>query len=239
MGGPLDVLRAAGFLFFAFVGYARVATLGEEVRDPARTIPRAIGLALALTLAIYAVLAIGALLAGGAGLLAAAEAPLVAVAEAGTLASLTPVIRTAAAVATLSVLLALLAGVSRTAFAMAANGDLPRPLDAVHPRYRVPHHAELVVGAFVLVAVLLFDLRGAIGFSSVLVLIYYALANASAFTLAPGPLGTLRACAVVGVAGCLAVAVTLPEESVWAALGVLGAGLVWWAWLRARAQRAG
>lgn len=45
------MLQAAGLLFFAFAGYARIATLGEEVRDPARTIPRAIPLALGITLA--------------------------------------------------------------------------------------------------------------------------------------------------------------------------------------------
>ena len=66
-GGAHGVLRAAGFLFFAFAGYARIATLGEEVRDPVRTIPRAIGIALGLTIAIYGVVALASLLAAPPG----------------------------------------------------------------------------------------------------------------------------------------------------------------------------
>ena len=133
------MLRAAGFLFFAFAGYARIATLGEEVRDPARTIPRAIAIALGLTIAVYAVVAIAALLAAPPALLAATDAPLKAVVRAGSLHALAPVVTVGAAVASLGVLLSLLAGVSRTVFAMAANRHLPHALAAVDEQRRVPH----------------------------------------------------------------------------------------------------
>src|SRR5690606_3565775 len=107
--------------------------------------------------------------------LAEASAPLAAAVEAGRLAVLSPAVRAGAAVASLGVLLSLLAGVSRTAFAMAANGELPRFLDAVHPRYRVPHHAQLSVGGLAAAVVALVDLRSAIGFSSFCVLCYYGI----------------------------------------------------------------
>src|SRR5205823_6227206 len=168
--GALDVLRAGGILFFAFAGYARIATLGEEVAEPARTIPRAIAWALGLTLAIYAVVAVAALLAAGPEVLAASPAPLRAVVEQGSLSSLAWVVRAGAAVASLGVLLSLLVGVSRTVYAMAANGDLVRPLAAVHERTRVPNRAELAVGAIVVVVVAVADVRSAIGFSSFCVL---------------------------------------------------------------------
>src|SRR5215217_263922 len=232
--GAYGVLQAAGLLFFAFAGYARVATLGEEVADPARTIPRAVPLALGIVLAVYAVVCAPALLAAGPAALASSPAPLADAVGAGRLAGLEPVVRVGAAVASLGVLLSLQAGLSRTGFAMAANHDLPAALAAVHPRYRVPHRAELAVAALVAVALLAVDLRGAIGFSSTLVLVYYALANAAAWTL--GPTGR-RWRAGAGLAGCLLLAASLPAKSVLAGVAVLGAGAAAWAVRAARPSR--
>jgi basic amino acid/polyamine antiporter, APA family len=224
VGGVLGVLQSAGLLFFAFAGYARIATLGEEVRDPARTIPRAIPLALGITLAVYAVVATAALLAAGPDVLAAAEAPLEAAVRAGSLDQVTPLVRLGGSVAALGVLLSLIVGVSRTTFAMAAQGDLPRWLDAVHPKHQVPHHAELAVGALVAAVVLAADLRSSIGFSSFAVLTYYAIANASAFTLRPEERRWPRWRAGLGFGGCALLAFTLPRASVLAGLAVLVAG---------------
>jgi APA family basic amino acid/polyamine antiporter len=132
------------------------------------------------------------------------------------------------------VILSLLAGVSRTVFAMAAEGDLPRRLAAVHPRHRVPHVAELAVGAVVVLVVALADLRSAIGFSSVTVLAYYAIANASAFTLPAGRGAWARVVPVVGFVGCLTIALALPLDTVAAGLGVLAAGALVYALRRLR-----
>ena len=226
--GVYGVLQAAGLLFFAFAGYARVATLGEEVADPARTIPRAVPLALGIVLAVYAVVCAAALLAVGPAALATAAAPLADAVAAGRLAGLEPVVRLGAAVASLGVLLSLQAGLSRTGFAMAANRDLPVALAAVHPRYRVPHRAELAVAGLVAVAVLAVDLRGAIGFSSTLVLVYYAVANAAAWTLGPAERRWPRWLAGAGLAGCLLLAASLPVSSVLAGAAVLGVGAAVW-----------
>lgn len=145
------VLQAAGLLFFAFAGYARIATLGEEVRDPARTIPRAIPLALAITLIVYAAVAIAVLTVLGPEELARAAAPLSDAVRAAGADRLVPVVRAGAAVAALGSLLALILGVSRTTLAMARDRHLPHALAAVHPRFQVPHRAELLVGAVVAV----------------------------------------------------------------------------------------
>ncbi|MGA4864986.1 APC family permease [Streptomyces lavendulocolor] len=218
------VLQAAGLLFFAFAGYARIATLGEEVKDPARTIPRAVPLALGIALVVYAAVAVSVLSVLGAAELAGSVAPLADAARAAGADWLVPVVRVGAATAALGSLLALVLGVSRTTLAMARDGHLPRTLAAVHPRFQVPHHAELAVGLVVAVVAATADVRGAIGFSSFGVLVYYAVANASAWTLGSG-----RVLAVAGLAGCLALAFALPLSSVLAGTAVLAAGAVMYA----------
>jgi APA family basic amino acid/polyamine antiporter len=224
--GPRAILQAAGLLFFAFAGYARIATLGEEVIDPARTIPRAIPLALGLTLAIYAAVIVSALAAAGGAALAGSAAPLADAIRQGRFAQLASVVRAGAAVASLGVLLSLVVGVSRTIFAMAAAGDLPARLAAVHPRHKVPHHAELAVGAGVILVVSVLDIGGAIGFSSFTVLTYYAVTNAAALTLSRDERRWPAAISVAGLAGCLVVAASLPARTSLAGLAVLGAGMI-------------
>jgi APA family basic amino acid/polyamine antiporter len=213
--GAGGILEAAGLLFFAFAGYARLATLGEEVRDPARTIPRAIPLALGITLVVYAALAVLLLVRLGPAALAASPDPIAAAVPAW----LAPIVRVGAALAALGSLLALVLGVSRTTLAMSRDGHLPRFLSAVHPRYGVPHRAELAVGLVVAVLAASLDLRAAIGFSSFAVLSYYAVANAAALTLRSS-----RWVAVLGLAGCVVLAFSLPWASVLAGAGVLVLG---------------
>ena len=223
-GGVYGLLQAGGILFFAFAGYARIATLGEEVRDPKRVIPWAIPLALGITLIVYAVVAVSALAAVGADALAGSRSPLATGVAAGSLSSLEPAVRVGAAVASLGVLLSLLAGVSRTAFAMADNRELPHWLAAVHPHYRVPHHAELAIGAVVVAVVSVADVRSAIGFSSFAVLLYYAIANASALTLRRDERRWPRWISAHGLVGCLVLAFALPVLSIVLGAAILAAG---------------
>jgi APA family basic amino acid/polyamine antiporter len=222
--GPRRTLQSAGLLFFAFAGYARIATLGEEVRDPARTIPRAVPIALGITLGVYALVAFAALVAVGPASLAAAKAPLAAAVAGGDLHALAPAVRVGGSVASLGVLLSLLLGVSRTTFAMAAEGDLPPSLAAIHPRTQVPYRAELALAAVVLAVVVIADVRGAIGFSSFAVLAYYAIANASAFTLPRTQRRGPRVLPLLGVLGCVTLAATLPARSTLPGAGVLVVG---------------
>jgi basic amino acid/polyamine antiporter, APA family len=221
------VLQAAGLLFFAFAGYARIATLGEEVRDPKRTIPRAIPLALGITLVVYAAVAVAALAVLGPDQLGHAAAPLVEAVRAAGVPGLAPVVRVGAAVAALGSLLALILGVSRTTLAMARDRHLPHVLAAVHPRFKVPHRAELAVGSVVAVLAATTDVRGAMGFSSFGVLTYYAIANASAWTLTTAEGRPVRIVPIVGAVGCVILAFSLPLTSVlWgAAIIAIGAAV--------------
>ena len=216
--GVAGVLQAAGLLFFAFAGYARIATLGEEVRDPATTIPRAITVALGIALVVYAVVAVTVLSELGSAALASATAPLADAVSAAGHPGLVPVVRVGAAVAALGSLLALILGVSRTTLAMARDRHLPGTLAAVHPRFDTPYRAEIAVGVVVAVIAALVDVRGAIGFSSFAVLVYYAIANASAFTLGR------RAVPVLGLVGCVVLAFALPLASVLAGVAVVAVG---------------
>ena len=223
--GVYGVLQAAGLLFFAFAGYARIATLGEEVRDPARTIPRAIPVALFITVGVYAAVGVSALLAAGPDRLAGATAPLVTAVRAADVGGIAPIVRIGAIVASTGSLLALIAGIGRTTLAMARNGDLPGWLAGIHPRYRVPHHAEVALAVVVSALVLVTDLRGAIGFSSFGVLVYYAIANAAAFTQPAADRRWPRALNLLGVTGCLVPVATLPIGSVIAGLAMFAIGL--------------
>ena len=170
-GGFYGILQAAGLLFFAFAGYARIATMGEEVKDPSRTIPQAIPTALFIVVGLYAAVGMSALLVAGPDSLAASASPLVTAADSAGRGGIVPVLRTGAAVASLGALLAMMAGIGRTGLAMARNADLPRWLAAVHPQFRVPHHAEVALAVVVCLLVSTSDLRGVLGFSSFGVLI--------------------------------------------------------------------
>ena len=224
-GGAYGVLQAAGLLFFAFAGYARIATLGEEVREPARTIPRAILTALGLTAGLYLIVALAALSAAGPRALAGALAPLAVALHAAGAGALDPVVRIGAAAASLGALLSLLAGIGRTSLAMARYRDLPTWLGAVHPRFRVPHHAEVALGVLVSALAATLDLRAVIGFSSFGVLIYYAIANAAAYTQPATQRRWPRPLNLLGLAGCLLLVATLPWQSAAAGTAMFTIGL--------------
>jgi len=135
-----------------------------------------------------------------------------------------PVVTVGAAVASLGALLALLAGVARTTLAMSRNDDLPGRLAAVHPDHAVPHVSQLAIAGVVVVLVASVDLRGMIGFSSFGVLLYYAVANAAAWTQAARERRWPRGLQALGLAGCLTLVATLPALSVVVGIAVLAAG---------------
>nr|WP_262926911.1 amino acid permease [Cellulomonas soli] len=223
--GLTGIAQAAALLFFAFAGYARVASLGEEVRDPRRTIPRAVAASLAAAVLVYAVVAVTTLAVLGPDRLAASVVPLVDVAE-QVAPGLVPFVRVAAVAASLGALLALLAGLGRTALAMGRGGDLPAALTVVDTRHSVPARAEVALGLVVVVLVLTVDLTGVLGFSSFGVLVYYAVANAAALNQTGADRRTPRALQVLGLLGCLGLVAALPPHVVLAGLGVMAVGLV-------------
>lgn len=212
LGGPLPaapvagVLEGAGVLFFAFAGYARIATLGEEVRDPARTLPRAIAIALGAVLVTYGAVGVTLVRTLGAEGLADSVRPVADAARVGLPGGVVAAVAAVAALAAAASGLGVLLGLSRTTLAMARDGVLPRVLarldgPADEPR---PVLAQVVLGALVVLGVLLLDVPRAIMASSAAVLVYYAVAHVAALTLAER-----RWVPALGLAGCLTVAVAL------------------------------
>lgn len=223
---PAGLLEAAGILFFAFAGYARIATLGEEVRDPARTIPRAVVIAFVVVIIAYTAVAVTVLGILGADGVAGSPAPLAAaVAELGHPA-LDAAVRGAAVLASSGALLALLAGLSRTTLAMAREGDLPARLARIDDARSTPRAATLAIAAVIVILAATVDIREMIGFSSFGVLLYYAVANIAAARQRGTARRYPRILQGVGLLGCGALVVTLPTASVATGAAVVTLGLI-------------
>ncbi len=221
-----DTVQSAGLLFFAFAGYARIATLGEEVREPERTIPRAIVIALTGVLILYGLIAVTLLGSFDLSVLSSTVDPLRLLVEEGRFSNLAPVVRAGATIAALGALLNLLPGVSRTALAMARNSDLPTFFAHIDARRSLPVRAEITIALVAIAIVMLFDVRSSIALSGVGVLSYYAITNASALTLPSRR--KQRLAASLGLVGCLTLIVCLPVDVLVPGCAVLASGFVAW-----------
>jgi len=239
---PRDLLHATALMFVAFTGYGRIATLGEEVRDPARTIPRAIIVTLVVTALLYiAVAAVAVGLIGAARLgeiTRATAAPLEAVALRSAVPDVRWLIAVGAITAMLGVLLNLVLGLSRVALAMARRGDLPGGLAAVSGDS--PRRAVLFVGLGIAALTLIGSVEATWSFSAFTVLVYYAITNLAALRLPPEHRRFPRAVAVAGLGSCLGLAFWV-EPRIWLTGGALiAAGLLWQAAIsRSRRGTAG
>jgi len=218
------VFQAAGLLFFAFAGYARMATLGEEVRNPTRVLPRVIVFTLLGVVGLYALVGLSLLMVVGPENLAVSVAPLQELAPVGAQGVVTAV----AVLASLGSLLTVLAGLSRVTMAMARDRALPGGLARVWSVTASPARAEGVGALVALVLVLWVDPLWLVGASAGSVLLYYAIAHWSALSQ-PGTERILwRAVPLVGMAGCLSLVATLPPLSLVTTLLVAGVGLGVW-----------
>lgn len=202
--GPGAVLAAAGLLFVAFAGYARVTVLGEEVRRPRWTIPRAVALALAIVLVVYVAVGVTVVASGAGG-----PAPLESLAASSAGSGVAIAVRVAAVLAAGAALLSLLAGVGRTLFAMADGGDAPRPLAAVGGLggARVPARAEVLAAVLAAAVAMAGGIGFALGLSAVSILTYYGVAHVAAWRRWPRV--GVRLVAGCGLLGCVAVAGSL------------------------------
>ncbi|TNE90425.1 MAG: APC family permease [Deltaproteobacteria bacterium] len=216
-----DVLHAVALMFVAYTGYGRIATLGEEVVDPKRTIPRSILAALAVVLVLYAAVAVSALGALGAeGFARATRAgsPLQDVARSLGQPGVASFVGLAAVTAMLGVLLNLVLGLSRVLLAMGRRSEMP----AVFARIEggTPGPAVIAMGGFIALLVLLGDVRTTWSFSALTVLVYYALCNLSALRLDPAHRLYPRVFSWLGLAGCASLTVWI-EPVYWVAGGGL------------------
>ena len=224
--GWRGTLESAALLFFAYTGYARIATLAEEVRDPKQVIPRAIMLTIGGAVVLYAAVAVVAAGAIGAAAMSETAAPLFSAAVAFPYPAVAHLVAVGGVTAMLGVILSQLLGLSRVAFAMARRGDLPATLEHVHPKYEVPDRAVLLVGAIAAVVAATGSLRAVASAASFTILIYYAIANLAALRMPPQGKLYHDAVPLVGLVSCAVLAVSLALPVVVIGTGVLLVGFV-------------
>jgi len=227
-----SLLEASALMFVAYTGYGRIATLGEEVRAPRRTIPRAIVATLAVSAALYigvGLVAVGTVGAGElARLTADTAAPLEEAARSFSGPGLAGLLALGAITAMLGVLLNLLLGLSRVLLAMARRGDAPAPLAAIEAGSGSPRRAVLAVGGAIALIALVGDVRVTWSFSAFTVLVYYAITNLAALRLPIEARLFPRWISAAGLAGCLGLAFWVEPGAWMTGLGLLGAGLAGW-----------
>ncbi|GMU67188.1 MAG: amino acid transporter [Acidobacteriota bacterium] len=236
--GLRSVLEASALLFFAYTGYARIATLGEEVSDPRRTIPRATVITIVGAVVLYLAVAAVAVGAVGAEALAASGAPLAAAARSFSGPAAATAISIGAVAAMLGVILSQLLGLSRMVYAMARRGDLPALLAAVDARRGVPARAVLAVGAVAAIVAATGTLAGVASTAAFAILIYYGIANLAALRLPAGVKRYPRAVAWTGLAGCALLATALEVRVIAIGAATLAAGFALRAALRGARSRA-
>jgi basic amino acid/polyamine antiporter, APA family len=227
-------LRASAILFFAYTGYARIATLGEEVRDPRTTIPRAVIVTIAGAILLYLGVAFVAIGSAGAPALADRPAPLEIAARSFRYPGVAVVVAVGGVTAMLGVILSQLLGLSRMAFAMSRRGDLPQFLAHVHPRHGVPARAVLVIGAAAAVVAATGTLAGVAAAASFTILVYYAIANLCALRMPRSAKLYHDVVPAFGLIACAVLALSLTRATILIGAAVLAAGLGGRALLRRR-----
>ena len=225
-GGWRATLEAAALLFFAYTGYARIATLAEEVREPKRVIPRAIVITIVGALLLYFAVALVALAAAGAQKLASSAAPLQAAAAEFRQPWVVPLISIGAVTAMLGVILSQLLGLSRMAFAMARRGDLPRYLAYIHPQHGVPTRATVIIGSIAAVLAATGGLRAVASAAAFTILVYYAIANLAALRMPPHAKLFPDLIPLIGLVACIVLALSLPLSVIGSGVALLLVGLL-------------
>lgn len=203
------VLFGTYFIFFAYGGFARAAVIGEEVKDARRNVPRAVLLSLGISTLIYILVGIVAVGLVGSSSLEGSNSPLtLAIGASGNILAI-DVISVGGLVATASVLLTAVLGVSRMAFSMARRKDMPNALGKVHERFGTPYVSIWIVGAIMALLVLFVDLTGVVAVSTFALLFTYSFANIAAFRLKCKNRLYPKFLPVLGLISCLALLATV------------------------------
>lgn len=230
---PLNVgtLYGACYIFFAYAGFARVAVVAEEVKNARRNVPRAILLSLVISAVVYMLVGLVAIGLVGATSLSASNSPLTEAMRTTENATAVYIVSAGGLLATASVLLTAILGVSRMAYAMARRNDAPQVLGKLHPKYGTPHLSIGIVGILMALLALFVDLSSVVAISTFALLFYYAMANVSALKLKIENRTYPRAIPVLGVTSCAALAVFIlfasPQSWIVGTAGLL-AGTVYY-----------
>jgi len=224
--GIRGVLESAAILFFAYTGYARLATLGEEVHDPVRTIPRAIVISLSIAMVLYAAVMLVAVGAIGAPAMAATRAPIETAAKTFAWPGVAQVVMIGATTAMLGVLLSQILGISRMMLAMARRRDLPRALDHVHAENAVPDRGVWITGAIIALVSFFGTLEWIVSAAAFTILLYYAITNIAALKMPADKKLFPDWVSILGLLMCFVLALSLKVETILSGLALLIVGLI-------------
>jgi APA family basic amino acid/polyamine antiporter len=222
--GWRGVAEAAAMLFFAYTGYARIATLGEEVREPKRTIPRAVVITIILSVALYLAVATVAVGAVGSEAMAQSRSPLQHAAQEFSLPGAALMTGVGATTAMLGVLLSQLLGISRMLFAMARRSDLPRFLEHIHPAHDVPLRGILLAAFIILFLSVFGTLHAVVSAAAFTILLYYSITNIAAFRMASEDKLFPDWIPLAGLISCLLLAFSLKLATITTGVSLLAVG---------------
>jgi len=219
----IGVLYGAFYIFFAYGGFARVAVIAEEVKDAKRNVPKAILLSLAISTLVYILVGVVAVGLIGAPSLSASQSPLTDAINITGNTTAAYAVSAGGLLATASVLLTSILGVSRMAYAMGRRKDLPQVLSKLHQKFNTPYYSIWIIGVAMTLLALFVDLSKVVAISTFALLFYYTLANVSALRLKAQKRLYPRLIPVLGAITCLALMIFIPIEA-WI-IGAVGLGI--------------
>ena len=224
--GVSGIAESAALLFFAFTGYARIATLAEEVKDPKKTIPQAVIITIVSAIILYIAISLIAIGVIGTESMASNKSPLQTVSEALTTPGVQTVVTIGASTAMLGVLLSQILGISRMMLAMGRRHDLMPAFQRVHERFRIPHLGILVTGGIILLLTVLGNFDFILRSAAFTILLYYSITNIAAIKQPEAEQIYGKVVPVLGLIGCIVMAVSLPLGVIFTGFGLLAVGFL-------------
>lgn len=224
--GISGIAEASALLFFAFTGYARIATLAEEVCEPEKTIPRAIVITIVAAIILYTAVSVVAIGVIGTEGMAASRSPLQMVAEALSTPAIKTTVTIGASTAMLGVLLSQILGISRMMLAMGRRNDLPPIFQKIHRTYRVPHLGIVITGIIIVLLTITESFEFIVRAATFTILLYYSITNIAALKQPRKDQIYGRVIPVLGLIGCLVMSVSLPFTIILTGIGLLLTGFL-------------
>ena len=224
--GLSGIAEATALLFFAFTGYARIATLAEEVKEPKITIPKAVIITIVSAIILYLLVSFTAIGVLGAEAMAGSKSPLQLVANSLSIPGLKIIINLGASTAMLGVLLSQILGISRMMLAMGRRNDLFPVFGRIHLNYQIPHFGIFITGFLIAILTLFGNFEFILASAAFTILLYYSITNIAAIKQPQEEQRFGKAVPILGLTGCLLMALSLDFLVIGSGLGLLMFGFI-------------
>ena len=222
--GIMGIAESTAILFFAFTGYARIATLAEEVVEPKKTIPRAVIITITSAIVLYAAVSVVATGAIGAEGMSQSKSPLQVASEAMSAPAISVIITIGASTAMLGVLLSQILGISRMLLAMGRRNDLPHLFEKIHSKTSVPHIGILFTSVVILAITTLGTFDFVVRAATFTILLYYSITNIAAIRQPNQQQLYSKVIPYLGLVGCVAMSISLPLNVIISGVALLAIG---------------